>query len=462
MSVSTTNKQYNTMLPIWNKTRSAESGSNAIKGGGTKYLPQLNGHEDDDYDKYKGRTVYYNFTGKTATGLKGMVFRKEPVIQISDELTDISEHITPDGKSLTDLMQSVVSELINPSRVGILMDLPVQSTDGMTMQQVSELNIQPYLSMYVAESIINWRTETINNVKMLTMCVLKEESEEVNESDRFTTTATVNYRVLELIDNVYTVTIYDDGGSIIGESIQPVINGVNLNYIPFWILNQNGESIDIVSKPVIDDIADINIAHYVNSADYENALHWSGVRTVIVEGWPEDQDIKMGSAFGVPLGAKAYFLTAPTDDALSSAMERKEGIMVSMGASLITKATGDVTATSSVIQHQGEMSTITDIANNVSRVMTMIMKIFNGWIGNEDSSDINIKLNIDYNPLKMTGQEALALMQVFQGGGIDRNTLNYNYRKGEIIPANVSDEDLDANIKKEASDNEANLFNIPQ
>jgi len=461
------NNEYNLMLPVWSKNRKAESGNTAIKGAGKTYLPIMNGHNDNDYEHYKQRALYYNFVGRTTTGLKGTVFRKEPVVTLPDSMSTYIEGVTQSGETLTGFMQKVVKEVINPSRVGILIDYPSQSTENMSISDVEQSNIKPYVSMYVAESIINWREEVVKNKNVLTMAVIKEVIEKENANDKYKNDTINQYRVLELIEGAYTVSVYQANGksepSLI-ESVTPRVNGATLDYIPFYIINQNGISNNITSKPVVDDLTDINIAHYVNSADYENALHWSGVRTVIVSGWPEDKALELGKAMAIPEGAKAYFLVAPTDDALTKGMSEKERIMVSLGANLITSQANATTATSSLIQHQGEVSVITDIANNVSNVMTTVMRTVAEWIGASDKEkdSVSVKLNVDFNPLKMTGQDALAMVSVWQQGGIDKNTLYYNYRKGELIPETTSNADLDENIKAEQAERESNLLNVPQ
>ena len=58
-NVSITRPEYNEMSPIWAKNRAAEAGGATIKGAGETFLPKPNGQDDDDYNRYKKRAVYY-------------------------------------------------------------------------------------------------------------------------------------------------------------------------------------------------------------------------------------------------------------------------------------------------------------------------------------------------------------------------------------------------------------------
>ena len=47
--------------------RDAAAGERAVKAGGTYYLPALEGMEPGDYNTFRDRGTYYNFTGRTVS-----------------------------------------------------------------------------------------------------------------------------------------------------------------------------------------------------------------------------------------------------------------------------------------------------------------------------------------------------------------------------------------------------------
>lgn len=438
--VETVNPSYAKYYAIWLKNRDAEEGSDAVKSKGEVYLPKSSGWDKEYYDNYKKRAVYYNFVSRTINALKGMLFRKSPMVTLPPELEYCVNNVTKDGQGIVDFAQSLVSEIINPSRVGVLVDYPSVDTSDMSIAQAEELNIRPYLSMYKAETIINWRTSVINNKEQLSLVVLKETYDVIDPNNRFDIQVGTRYRVLDLTDGIYSVTIYNHKDELI-DSVIPLVNSESLNYIPFYIFNQNGLSNNISTSPLMNDLTDVNLAHYKNSADNENALHWSGVRTIVVKGWPEGKALEMGTVLTTPAETEVSFLIAPAEDALTSAMDKKQEIMATLGANLIvSKAnTSATTATSTLIQHQGETSEIQEIGLSVSRELTNILNIMYSWASNSDIIDnqVTFKINTDFNPKGLTGSEALAFSQMVLNGTMSQEVLDYNLLKGEVLAPNM-------------------------
>ena len=89
-----------------------------------------------------------------------------------------------------------------------------------------------------------------------------------------------------------------------------MIRGQYIDYIPCFFLTQKGISDDL-DYPIMNDAVDINIAHYINSADYENAINITGSPTPVIIGYGADPDADEDIALGVALllygqGANAF------------------------------------------------------------------------------------------------------------------------------------------------------------
>ena len=81
------------------KVRDVVSGEDAIKSKTTRYLPRLPGHSNDDsgnaaYEIYLEYAHFYPAASRTAQGLRGLVFRKDPVVNIPEQLEPYRENIT--------------------------------------------------------------------------------------------------------------------------------------------------------------------------------------------------------------------------------------------------------------------------------------------------------------------------------------------------------------------------------
>ena len=69
-----------------------------------------------------------------------------------------------------------------------------------------------------------------------------------------------------------------------------------------------------LSYPILNDAVDLNLAHYINSADYENALNITGSPTPVIIGYDADPDANTEIALG---GNRALLLNGQGANASS-------------------------------------------------------------------------------------------------------------------------------------------------
>jgi len=82
MPVNTTYPAYDLNLEAWQRIRDVIAGDAAIKRGGEKYMPRLDSQSDSEYQAYIGRGFFYNATARTASGYLGLIFRKDPILEL--------------------------------------------------------------------------------------------------------------------------------------------------------------------------------------------------------------------------------------------------------------------------------------------------------------------------------------------------------------------------------------------
>ena len=319
MPVSTKKQEYTEMLPVWTLTRDAVEGSKAVKDKGTTYLPKpcpddISPENDARYAQYKQRANYVNFTGPTLQGLLGMVFRDDVNIELPPALEYMRENATGNGLTLDQLIRRLVSEQSITGRHGLLVDYP-DAPKGLTQAEVLARNLRASILAYPAESVINWGTINENGITKLGFVVL-EESKKLPSEDPFAPKFVKSWRVLRYDDGVYTQEIYDDEENLVEVLYPTRSDGAPWSEIPFIFAGSENND-DTADKPLLYDVAEVNIAHYVNSADFEDSCHMSGQPTPVITGltqsWADKNlkgGIKLGSRTGLVLseGADAKFL----------------------------------------------------------------------------------------------------------------------------------------------------------
>lgn len=448
--------QYESALVRWGRCRAATAGQEAIHKAGAAYLPKLAEQTREEYEAFKSRALYYNATGRTVDGLTGLIFRRPPAMELPEALTDLLDDVDTSGTPLGTFCETVVEELTVVGRFGLLADYP--RVVGMkTQAEERSANIRPFVQLYTAESIINWRVSRIRNSNQLSLVTLLEVHTVEGDYD---TTTVPQLRILRLIEGRYTVEIWRKNTAEVGEawllidSFEPTINGKPIDYIPFLICGPRGIDSE-VRKPPILDLVDVNVSHYRTTADYEHGLHFTGLPTPVVYGHTFDPGEKfaLGStvakAFASP-DAKAEFLEFKGEGLrqLADRLKQKEAMMAALGARMLApeKRAAEAAETAE-IHRSGENSVLASLAIAASWAITKALQ----WAGAFVSAtgDTKVELNTDYLPAGMTAQELSELVKAWQAGAISYETLYDNLLRGEIARQGVTAEQERAKIDEE-------------
>jgi hypothetical protein len=449
-NVDTTHEEYDEYSEFWERIEDVLEGQDAIHEKGEKYLPRLKDQSDIDYKAYKERAFFYNATARTLEGLKGLLFRKPPKIEYPDNMSDIIADITLTGQSLEQFAKDISEDAIAINTYGILIDIPYIDTTGMLSAEVSALNIRPYIREYDAESIINWKMGLVNNKYMLTMAVLTEDFEIVE--NEFKSSCETRYRVLDLFNGIYRQRVFrinDKNEDELLSEIFPIINGRYFDYIPFIFDN------DIECPPLLD-LANTNIAHYRINADYEHGCHFTGLPTAVVSGYQKmdnSEKLYIGSqsawVFSDPqASAKFLEFTGQGLGALERNLDRKEQHMAILGARLLAQdKKAAEAAETAIIRRAGENSILENISITLSQNINKALVILSEWAG--FNTPATIEINRDFLGSQMTAQDITALVSSWQSRAISKNTLYYNFKQGELYPDGMTFEDEQTAIDNE-------------
>lgn len=457
MSVKFQHEEYQEYIDKWIRCRIVADGQDAVHNATTAFLPRLMDQTADEYSSYISRTPFYNATWRTIVGLQGMLFRKPPVVELPPVVEPMAENITLDGTPLHIFALELAEECLKIGRVGVFVDYPHVDTETATLADAKSKNLRPMLKMYYAESIINWKTKTINNATVLSMVVLKEEIEV--PVDEFESSEKDQYRVLDLVPvdgkYVYRVRVIqierDENGKeveVVISEAYPVIEGAHLDFIPFQFIGVDDVNWEVDEPPLID-LVDMNLSHYRVSADYEHGCHFTGLPTPVITGYQPDTNknerFNIGSAtawvFPRP-EAKAFYLefTGEGLAALERNLEKKEKQMAILGARMLETQNAHVeSADTASIHRAGEQSMLASVGKSISIGVTIMLKTFCKFAGG-DPSKVKFELNRDFFPIPMDSLTVTSLVAAWQNSAISYETLYENLQKGEIVPLDRSAE----------------------
>ena len=456
--VKATHEKYDCHFPKWKRVRDVLAGQDAVHAAGELYLPKLNKQDTKKYANYRKRAAFYNASWRTVAALLGMMFRKPPERELPKAVDDYIKDVSMKGVPLDNFAEEYALEWLSVGFVGVLTDYPPQVDTGgqpLTVAMAEQLGLRPTLQLYKAEAIRNWKFRTINNKHTLSMVVLGECAKvPVNE---FEEKEEERYRVLDLDEsNNYRVRVFtqdDKGNDVLLEGpTYPLLNGKPLNEIPFEA------DFDFDEPPLID-LIDVNLTHYLVSADYYHALHFTGLPTPVVSGYqppvpqpgqaPEELYIGSESAWVFPdANAKAEYLEFSGQGltALEKALERLENQMSILGAKMLgTEKAGVEAFKTQAMRNAGENSILSSIAINVSLKLEAALKVFCAW-ANAADEEISYELNRDFMPVAMDAQTLSALMGAWQQGGLSEAELFDLFKRGDLIESDKTLEEHQAEI----------------
>ena len=450
MPVSTIHPEYSAMSDDWAMTRDAANGID--KKNGRKYLPVFSPADPDRDAALLLRAYYLGFTGRTREALVGAIFRVDPEINVPAELEYMLNDSDGDGQSLKQVSKRQCSDLLTVGRYGFLVDYPqIPKGAGKDKEAIDALNLKASILSYDAESIINWKTKRLGGVNVLCMVVLREKIEIV--VDKYESGSETAYRVLALDDEGYYFSVVvDEEGEALEEPVSPTDkDGNNLSFIPF-VFNGAIDNKPSADLPPLKPLAIVNIAHYRNSADFEENLFMHGQLTLGISSKMSGDDFNASNPNGVQVGArKGHFLgeggsfttaTVPANTGLREALQDKEDQAVSIGARLITQKSATITAEAAAINSSSETSVLHTLAGNASEALQTAIKYATFFMGG-DPKEVAFTLNTDFFDTKLDPQSIMAMIQLANRGDVAQSDVRGILRRAKIIPQNRTDDEID-------------------
>ncbi|MHC8408302.1 DUF4055 domain-containing protein [Pseudomonas sp. TMB3-21] len=452
-------QEYSDALPGWQLVKRCVAGPREVRKY-NEYLPMpdplnLSPENWARYEQLKKRAMFLNVVGRTRTGLLGAVFRKTAEIKLPSAIDYLLENASGDGSSLEQLSKESTGECLDTGRGGLLVDFPkVELPEGQTSLTVAQAaNARAYVHFYPAESIVNWREDVIDGVKRLTLVVLHEKLNEVTD-DGFEFTAKDQYRALLLIGGRYVQRVYTEDVPDGLESNPTDKAGKPFDHIPFHFFGAQNNDASIDKAP-LEDLAEVNILHYGNSATVEESGFIASQPTLfITTDIDPDSFIKLnpngmqiGSRRGHNLGKSgtATFLQADESQLARELMKDKEEQMLMIGARIVQQGGGAETAEAVRIRYSSDNSVLGTIAGNVSEAMRLaLFDAQRFMMGAVDETGTVFWLNQEFFDQVMDAQAILAQMQLWQQGIIAKKDVRVNLRQAGVLESDRTDEDIDA------------------
>lgn len=458
-------QEYSDALPGWQLVKRCVKGPREVRKY-DEYLPMpdplnLSDENRARYEQLKKRAMFLNVVDRTRKGLLGAVFRKTAEISLPTAIEYLKENASGNGASLEQVSKESTGECLDTGRGGFLADFPkVDLPEGQTALTVAQAaNARAYIHLYCAESIINWREDVIDNVSRLALVVLHEKVN-VLSADGFEFTAKDQYRALVLRGGKYVQSVHSADDPEGKESEPRDKSGKPFDHIPFHFFGSENNNASIDKSP-LEDLAEVNILHYGNSATVEESGFISSQPTLFLTSSMDPDTFVMHNPNGVQIGSRrghmlgaqgsATMLQANETQLARELMKDKEQQMLMIGARIVQQGSGAETAEAVRIRYSSDNSVLGTIAGNVSEAMRNALFDAQRFMAGEvDEEGTVFWLNQEFFDEVMDAQAILAQVQLWQQGIIAKKDLRTNLRQAGVLESDRTDEDIDADREDEA------------
>ena len=393
-----------------------------MKARTTEYLPDPDETCDDPraagarYEGYLARATYFNATGRTLSGLVGVAFANWP--QVKTQFSVLLDDADGSGIGLINQAQGTLSDVLQTGRAGVLADWTrgedVRRKKHMTVADVLASGRRPFISQYAAEQILTWE----RNGTTLTRAVLLE-SEEVHQGGEVQYLPKLR-ELLLLADGGYTIRIWvkytDKGKFILKDTIV-----VGLSYIPFAFVGAMNNDAQPDRPPLLD-LADLNLAHYRNSADFEESAFLVGQPQLVIVGATEEWRQQTGAimfgarkALAAPYDGDIKLLQVAPNTLIQEAMRDKEAKMQALGARIMSATEAVKTATQSAAETKSAYSQLSLACDNVSAAYTRALQWVETW-GSDGTSKAFFAIDTRFNDLTLDANAIRETVAAWQAG----------------------------------------------
>lgn len=462
-------------LLAWQRIRAAAAGGDAVRSLPGS-LPYLNPEDKAPANvarnaAYRDRAVWLGATGGTLEGMLGMAFRVDPRATLPERLAHLLINADGAGVSLYQQSQQSVGNVLQVGRHGLLADY----AGGV-----------PRIQAYRGENIINWRYEMDGDESVLTMLVLRETVTRPQPGNEFAVEDVQRYRVYRCTRQrerddrgverrIVTSQLWEPdviGGALVERAAVPVTGGggLTLSGIPFVPIGSKTNDFAFDPAP-LGPIAEINLAHFRNSADYEDMLFWLGQAQPYITGLSDtDRDFLMApytvdpntgartpqqrmywgsrAPMLLPQAATVGFAQLSPNDAQRQAMQDKEGQMRALGARLIDSA-GNKTATGEDNDREASTSVLSMCVSNVNEAYQSVIGYCAEFAGvrltMEDRQAL-YKISQDFTRIATDPALLAQLLASWQQGAMAMPDVRTQYRRMGLIATERTDEAIDADL----------------
>lgn len=419
--------------------------------------------------QYTERAVFYNILSATIQGLQGALFYREPSFDAPSELDYLRYNADGSGNSLNQVVFGLANDVLAYGRAGVYVSFPIVP-EGRTIsaEDVQSGKYSARINRVPPQSIINWATLFRDGVKKLSYVSIHEHSAEFDfESREFTEFERIREMFLDdegIYNEIHWVKLENDF-EIEFEDQPTDARGEFLTSIPFYFVGCENNDSDVDTPPLLG-LAKLNIAHYRNSADFEDSVYQCGQAQPYISGLTSSH-IKLMTEHGMYWGSKEIIgvpehgsigiVQAQPNPLVRQAMLDKLEIMIGLGARLIQPTTQNKTATQAHGERIAQNSLLVRVAHNISDAIHHALELCAQYQTPRPVHPTEYEYHIDndFGFSELKPEELREIIAGYLKGIVPVNDFISHMKKNQIFDKSTTDEEYSSLLT-----NQSNINNL--
>lgn len=457
-------------VPRWQKCRDVYAGSEAVRGGGVKYLPQFAGESTSLYEARKTIAALFNGYARTVLASVGLLCDPEPVLseKMPTTLAAMWENVDGAGMhgavftrhlttaAVVDGFAGIITEYprlndprIDRSKASLAATRALETGEALDAADVAALGLRPYFILVKVDDVLPIY-ETVNGKRTLVLLVRREYVTE--RKGRFGLQTLQRFRVYELTPKGVMYERWTADSDLASGAKPKRDEGPtlmrNLKGIP-WSPLAAGELLSANEyKPTLLDLADLNITHHRIATGILSLEEQACVPTPVRIGCPPIRTLAdgtpvypelvtgPGNTIEVPatngVSEPVYYLSPPVDvlDPAMTSLENCKAEMGAMGATFLApEPRAQETATAHRMDAAAERATIGTVSRGLKDCLESAFGFAGQYIG-ETAGEVTV--NKDFIGEGVDPALAAVMTAAYQSGGIDFAEYRHFLQTGQL------------------------------
>jgi hypothetical protein len=435
------------MARDWEMIDALMDGTNAMRDGGTKWLPKWPNEEHESYKQRLSSAVLHPVFKRTVLVMAARPFSRPLAIAegTSQQVIEWADDVDLQGATLGAFSVRLMVQCLSKGLTGVLVDFP-KATDIKTKAAEKKAGVRPYCVQYPTGSLLGWKTEKgVHGLELSQLRLL--EQVEIDNGEYGTVT----------IEQVRVLTrgkweTYRENPNKKDEWLLFEEGPTTLNVIPFVFFYGIRKDFGVGISP-LGDLAHQNVEHWQSSSDQQTILHVARVPILFARMFDEGDKLVIGAGSAAQSTNEKAELkyvehTGAAIGAGQESLNALEDRMRATGAELVSLDPGYATATEVSSDGEATRSLLQQIVENFEESAEEMLDLMALWVGEQSDSELEIYKDFGI----ATSTDPGTLSSAVSAGSVSKQTHFEELQRRDVISADRTWDDEVKRLAKDAAD----------